>query len=74
MEDEEGELARFEVDAFRRECLLKGLDDIGLTMQHEADIAALRAAVARPCSRWRPKAPATAAPAAGGAGGGGDGR
>jgi 3-isopropylmalate/(R)-2-methylmalate dehydratase small subunit len=39
VEDEEGELARFEVDAFRRECLLKGLDDIGLTMQHEADIA-----------------------------------
>jgi 3-isopropylmalate/(R)-2-methylmalate dehydratase small subunit len=39
VEDEEGELARFEVDAFRRECLLKGLDDIGLTMQHEAEIA-----------------------------------
>jgi 3-isopropylmalate/(R)-2-methylmalate dehydratase small subunit len=40
VEDEEGELARFEVDAFRRECLLKGLDDIGLTLQHEADIDA----------------------------------
>ena len=25
----------FEVDPFRRECLLKGLDDIGLTLQHE---------------------------------------
>jgi 3-isopropylmalate/(R)-2-methylmalate dehydratase small subunit len=40
VEDEEGELARFEVDAFRRQCLLKGLDDIGLTLQHEADIDA----------------------------------
>ena len=25
----------FEVDAFRRHCLLNGLDDIGLTLQHE---------------------------------------
>jgi 3-isopropylmalate/(R)-2-methylmalate dehydratase small subunit len=33
-------LARFEVDAFRRECLLKGLDDVGLTLEHEADIDA----------------------------------
>jgi len=32
--------AAFEVDAFRRECLLKGLDDIGLTLQHEGDITA----------------------------------
>lgn len=30
----------FEVDAFRRHCLLNGLDDIGLTMQHEPDITA----------------------------------
>ena len=30
----------FEVDEFRRSCLLKGLDDIGLTMQHAADIKA----------------------------------
>jgi 3-isopropylmalate/(R)-2-methylmalate dehydratase small subunit len=36
----EGFEASFEVDAFRRECLLKGLDDIGLTLQHEADITA----------------------------------
>lgn len=33
----------FEVDPFRRECLLKGLDDIGLTLEHEADIAAFEA-------------------------------
>jgi 3-isopropylmalate/(R)-2-methylmalate dehydratase small subunit len=30
----------FEVDAFRRECLLGGLDDIGLTLQHEGKITA----------------------------------
>jgi 3-isopropylmalate/(R)-2-methylmalate dehydratase small subunit len=29
---------RFEVDDFRRHCLLKGLDDIGLTLQHEEKI------------------------------------
>ena len=31
---------KFEVDASRRHCLLHGLDDIGLTLEHEADIAA----------------------------------
>ena len=30
----------FEVDAFRKHCLLEGLDDIGLTMQHVDDIRA----------------------------------
>ncbi len=30
----------FEVDPFRRHCLLNGLDDIGLTLQHEPDITA----------------------------------
>jgi 3-isopropylmalate/(R)-2-methylmalate dehydratase small subunit len=30
----------FTIDPFRRECLLKGLDDIGLTLVHEAEIAA----------------------------------
>jgi len=28
----------FEIDSFRRHCLLNGLDDIGLTMEHAADI------------------------------------
>lgn len=28
----------FEVDEFRKSCLLNGLDDIGLTMQHATDI------------------------------------
>ena len=30
----------FQIDAFRKRCLLEGLDDIGLTLQHEAAIAA----------------------------------
>lgn len=30
----------FAIDPFRRHCLLNGLDDIGLTLEHEADIAA----------------------------------
>jgi 3-isopropylmalate/(R)-2-methylmalate dehydratase small subunit len=30
----------FEIDAFRRHCMLNGLDSIGLTLQHEAAIAA----------------------------------
>jgi len=38
--DEQGLSLAFEVDAFRRHCLLEGLDDIGLTLQHEADITA----------------------------------
>ncbi len=38
--DAEGFSATFKVDAFRRHCLLNGLDEIGLTLQHEAAIAA----------------------------------
>jgi len=30
----------FDLDPFRKKVLLKGLDDIGLTLEHEADIAA----------------------------------
>ena len=30
----------FQIDPFRRTCLLGGLDDIGLTLQHEASITA----------------------------------
>ena len=41
-EDEEV-VVSFDVDPFRRDCLLNGLDDIGLTLQHEAKIAAYEA-------------------------------
>ncbi|MGO3058572.1 MAG: 3-isopropylmalate dehydratase small subunit, partial [Halomonas sp.] len=30
-----GEILEFEVDAFRKHCLLNGLDDIGITLQDE---------------------------------------
>lgn len=33
-----GEAIGFDVDAFRKHCLLNGLDDIGLTLQHEDEI------------------------------------
>ena len=32
--------AKFPIDEFIRRCLLNGLDDIGLTLEHETDIAA----------------------------------
>ena len=35
-----GEVFGFEVDAFRKHCLLEGLDDIGLTLQHADAIRA----------------------------------
>ncbi len=37
-------LAKFEVEPFRRHCLLNGLDDIGLTLEHEAKITAYETA------------------------------
>ena len=38
--DDKGFLAKFPIDDFVRHCLLNGLDDIGLTLQHEDEIAA----------------------------------
>lgn len=35
-----GETISFEIDEFRKHCLLNGLDDIGLTLQHAEDIRA----------------------------------
>lgn len=37
--DNQGFQASFEVDEFRKYCLLNGLDDIGLTLQNEAKIS-----------------------------------
>jgi len=36
----DGTVVPFEVDAFRRKCLLEGLDDVALTLQHEKQITA----------------------------------
>jgi 3-isopropylmalate/(R)-2-methylmalate dehydratase small subunit len=41
--DDEVFLMKFEVDEFRRYCLLNGLDDIDMTLQHEDKIAAFEA-------------------------------
>lgn len=40
VKDDSGLKYAFIVDPFRRECLLKGLDDIGLTLVHEPHITA----------------------------------
>jgi 3-isopropylmalate/(R)-2-methylmalate dehydratase small subunit len=40
----------FEVDAFRKNCLLNGLDDIGLTLEHEAAITGYEAKM----QSWQP--------------------
>jgi 3-isopropylmalate/(R)-2-methylmalate dehydratase small subunit len=37
---ESGFAQTFEVEKFRKHCLLNGLDDIGLTLEHEPDISA----------------------------------
>jgi 3-isopropylmalate/(R)-2-methylmalate dehydratase small subunit len=34
--DDQGFTAAFEIDEFRRRCLLEGLDDIGLTLRHDS--------------------------------------
>jgi 3-isopropylmalate/(R)-2-methylmalate dehydratase small subunit len=41
--DDQNFRAKFLIDEFIRHCLLNGLDDIGLTLQHEAEIAAYEA-------------------------------
>ncbi|GAL32720.1 3-isopropylmalate dehydratase small subunit [Vibrio maritimus] len=40
-----GQTYNFEIDEFRRHCLLNGLDNIGLTLQHEEKIAAYEAKI-----------------------------
>jgi 3-isopropylmalate/(R)-2-methylmalate dehydratase small subunit len=39
----DGKVLRFEIDAFRKHCLLNGLDDIGLTLQDGEAIATFEA-------------------------------
>ena len=40
VEDGQSFSSRFQIDEFTRHCLLDGLDDIGLTLQHQAEITA----------------------------------
>jgi 3-isopropylmalate/(R)-2-methylmalate dehydratase small subunit len=39
LSDEHGLSVGFDIESFRRHCLLNGLDDIGLTLEHEAKIS-----------------------------------
>lgn len=48
--DAQGLEFRFDMDDFRKTVLLEGLDDIGLTLKHEADITRYE-------QRYHPKAP-----------------
>ena len=41
--DTHGLSATFQIDEFTRHCLLEGLDDIGLTLQHDSEITAYEA-------------------------------
>jgi 3-isopropylmalate/(R)-2-methylmalate dehydratase small subunit len=41
--DDHGWSAKFPLDPFRQHCLLNGLDQIGITLQHESAIAAFEA-------------------------------
>jgi 3-isopropylmalate/(R)-2-methylmalate dehydratase small subunit len=49
-------VAPFELDDFTRWRLLEGLDDIGLTLRHEAEVSAFEAQ--RPASSWTAATPA----------------
>ncbi|HHH39157.1 MAG TPA: 3-isopropylmalate dehydratase small subunit [Sedimenticola sp.] len=40
---DDGEVIEFQVDPFRKACLLEGLDDIGLTLKHADEIRAFEA-------------------------------
>jgi 3-isopropylmalate/(R)-2-methylmalate dehydratase small subunit len=50
--DDHGFAASFQIADFQRYCLLEGLDDIGLTLTHEKDIAAFEAR--RPADGFSP--------------------
>ena len=52
-----GRVYRFEVDAFRKDCLLHGWDDIGLTLKHADKIKSFEAARLKR-QPWLAKAPA----------------
>ena len=50
VEDDQGLSVPFQIDEYRRHCLLNGLDDVALTLQHDAQIAAFESK--RPA--WKP--------------------
>ena len=40
-------VAEFDIEPFRKHCLLNGLDDIGLTLENESDIQAYESSQSR---------------------------
>ena len=42
----DGGVVKFDIDAFRKHCMLNGLDDIGLTMQKDAGISSYEGSLA----------------------------
>jgi 3-isopropylmalate/(R)-2-methylmalate dehydratase small subunit len=52
VEDDLAFSCRFQVDEFTRHCLLEGLDDIALTLEHESEIAAYESKHPVPAA-WR---------------------
>ena len=50
--DGRGFSALFEMDDFRRHCLLEGLDEISLTLQHEREISSYENRTASQSYRW----------------------
>lgn len=46
----DGKTDRFEIDSFRKDCLLKGVDEVNLTLSYEKDIAAFEAKQAKELS------------------------
>ena len=52
----DGGLVTFEIDAFRKQCLLEGLDEIGLTMEKEQAISDFEAK-RRVATPWLDTAP-----------------
>ena len=52
--DKHGLCYKFEIPASRKEVLLKGLDDIGTTLQHEASIAAYEKSHAATATMFEP--------------------
>ena len=51
-----GEAFTFEINPFRKHCLLNGLDDIGLTLEYEAAITGCESRL--DAAPWRPAIPA----------------
>jgi 3-isopropylmalate/(R)-2-methylmalate dehydratase small subunit len=43
----DGGVVKFDIDAFRKHCMLNGLDDIGITMQKDAGIASYEGDLAK---------------------------